>query len=220
MGVISSNSKYAQPLSVCVKQRAVLEECAKKHKRAFFHDFNCSRRVEASAQICAVAPWLSPPFLSLLRRIIDEARNLLRNAAGNFYINDKSTGAVVAQQPFGGSRISGETNDSWLETALTRAPSRIPLRASPLSSVSWSPALFFRFGNRHQRQTWWPPLHPALDVAPGHQRNARAPEGLALRLHAVTPSPGPAPVLLILNAQSGFAATTLKQNKTRKKKST
>ncbi|XP_009584945.1 PREDICTED: delta-1-pyrroline-5-carboxylate dehydrogenase, mitochondrial, partial [Fulmarus glacialis] len=44
------------------------------------------------------------------KRIIDEARNLLRNAAGNFYINDKSTGAVVAQQPFGGSRISG-TND-------------------------------------------------------------------------------------------------------------
>uniref|UniRef100_A0A8C0EVS0 Delta-1-pyrroline-5-carboxylate dehydrogenase, mitochondrial n=1 Tax=Bubo bubo TaxID=30461 RepID=A0A8C0EVS0_BUBBB len=44
------------------------------------------------------------------KRIIEEARKLLRNAAGNFYINDKSTGAVVAQQPFGGSRISG-TND-------------------------------------------------------------------------------------------------------------
>ncbi|XP_025909357.1 delta-1-pyrroline-5-carboxylate dehydrogenase, mitochondrial [Nothoprocta perdicaria] len=41
---------------------------------------------------------------------IEEARKRLRNAAGNFYINDKSTGAVVAQQPFGGSRISG-TND-------------------------------------------------------------------------------------------------------------
>lgn len=34
----------------------------------------------------------------------------LRNAAGNFYVNDKSTGAVVGQQPFGGSRGSG-TND-------------------------------------------------------------------------------------------------------------
>ncbi|KGL76744.1 hypothetical protein N309_09620, partial [Tinamus guttatus] len=39
---------------------------------------------------------------------IEEARRRLRNAAGNFYINDKSTGAVVAQQPFGGSRVSGE----------------------------------------------------------------------------------------------------------------
>uniref|UniRef100_G1N005 L-glutamate gamma-semialdehyde dehydrogenase n=1 Tax=Meleagris gallopavo TaxID=9103 RepID=G1N005_MELGA len=44
------------------------------------------------------------------RSIIEEARSRLRNAAGNFYINDKSTGAVVSQQPFGGSRISG-TND-------------------------------------------------------------------------------------------------------------
>lgn len=44
------------------------------------------------------------------KKVIEESRRLLRNAAGNFYINDKSTGAVVAQQPFGGSRISG-TND-------------------------------------------------------------------------------------------------------------
>ncbi|KAM4650707.1 delta-1-pyrroline-5-carboxylate dehydrogenase, mitochondrial [Discoglossus pictus] len=42
--------------------------------------------------------------------VVDEATRLLRNAAGNFYVNDKSTGAVVAQQPFGGSRASG-TND-------------------------------------------------------------------------------------------------------------
>lgn len=33
---------------------------------------------------------------------------MLRNAAGNFYINDKSTGSVVGQQPFGGARASGE----------------------------------------------------------------------------------------------------------------
>lgn len=33
---------------------------------------------------------------------------MLRHAAGNFYINDKSTGSVVGQQPFGGARASGE----------------------------------------------------------------------------------------------------------------
>lgn len=38
------------------------------------------------------------------------ASEILRHSAGNFYINDKSTGAVVGQQPFGGSRLSG-TND-------------------------------------------------------------------------------------------------------------
>jgi 1-pyrroline-5-carboxylate dehydrogenase len=44
------------------------------------------------------------------RGAIDTATRMLRNAAGNFYINDKPTGAVVGQQPFGGSRGSG-TND-------------------------------------------------------------------------------------------------------------
>ena len=41
---------------------------------------------------------------------IEEATVALQNAAGNFYINDKPTGAVVGQQPFGGARASG-TND-------------------------------------------------------------------------------------------------------------
>jgi len=44
------------------------------------------------------------------RRIITTALSKLRDAAGNIYINDKPTGAVVGQQPFGGSRASG-TND-------------------------------------------------------------------------------------------------------------
>ena len=44
------------------------------------------------------------------RYAITQATELLRNAAGNFYINDKPTGAVVGQQPFGGARGSG-TND-------------------------------------------------------------------------------------------------------------
>jgi len=44
------------------------------------------------------------------RAAVREATSTLRNAAGNFYINDKPTGAVVGQQPFGGARSSG-TND-------------------------------------------------------------------------------------------------------------
>jgi 1-pyrroline-5-carboxylate dehydrogenase len=44
------------------------------------------------------------------REAIEEAQDALRYAAGNFYVNDKPTGAVVGQQPFGGSRASG-TND-------------------------------------------------------------------------------------------------------------
>lgn len=44
------------------------------------------------------------------RTAVEQASTALRHAAGNFYVNDKPTGAVVGQQPFGGSRASG-TND-------------------------------------------------------------------------------------------------------------
>jgi 1-pyrroline-5-carboxylate dehydrogenase len=44
------------------------------------------------------------------RVAVRQALSALRHAAGNFYVNDKPTGAVVGQQPFGGGRASG-TND-------------------------------------------------------------------------------------------------------------
>ena len=53
---------------------------------------------------------LTGSVFSTDRKAIHEATDVLRNAAGNFYINDKPTGAVVGQQPFGGARASG-TND-------------------------------------------------------------------------------------------------------------
>ena len=53
---------------------------------------------------------LTGAIFSKDREAIIKATNILENAAGNFYINDKPTGAVVSQQPFGGSRASG-TND-------------------------------------------------------------------------------------------------------------
>ena len=53
---------------------------------------------------------LTGSIISQDRYAIEQATKSLRNAAGNFYINDKCTGAVVGQQPFGGARGSG-TND-------------------------------------------------------------------------------------------------------------
>jgi 1-pyrroline-5-carboxylate dehydrogenase len=53
---------------------------------------------------------LTGAIFSQDRYAIDQASKALENAAGNFYINDKPTGAVVGQQPFGGARASG-TND-------------------------------------------------------------------------------------------------------------
>jgi 1-pyrroline-5-carboxylate dehydrogenase len=53
---------------------------------------------------------LTGAIFSQDRYAVEEATRALRHAAGNFYINDKPTGAVVGQQPFGGARGSG-TND-------------------------------------------------------------------------------------------------------------
>ena len=53
---------------------------------------------------------LTGAIISQDRYAIETATHKLRNSAGNFYINDKPTGAVVGQQPFGGARASG-TND-------------------------------------------------------------------------------------------------------------
>jgi len=69
------------------------------------------------------------------RRAVREAMMALRNAAGNFYVNDKPTGAVVGQQPFGGARGSG-TNDK---------------AGSKLNLVRWISA-------RSIKETFTPPL--------------------------------------------------------------
>jgi len=80
------------------------------------------------------------------RVAVEQAQHALRFAAGNFYINDKPTGAVVGQQPFGGARASG-TNDK---------------AGSPLNLVRWTSA-------RTIKETFVPPTdhryaHQTRDV--------------------------------------------------------
>jgi 1-pyrroline-5-carboxylate dehydrogenase len=63
---------------------------------------------EMLAQAADVAPYaLTGAILAADRAAIAQATDVLRYSAGNFYINDKPTGAVVGQQPFGGARASG-----------------------------------------------------------------------------------------------------------------
>jgi 1-pyrroline-5-carboxylate dehydrogenase len=73
-----------------------------------FDDDNWSKTLEMIDQTSDYA--LTGAVLSEDRYALEEAVKALQNAAGNFYINDKPTGAVVGQQPFGGARASG-TND-------------------------------------------------------------------------------------------------------------
>jgi 1-pyrroline-5-carboxylate dehydrogenase len=67
---------------------------------------------EQTLALCdATSPYaLTGAVFARDRYAIHKAHRLLRYAAGNFYVNDKPTGAVVGMQPFGGSRASG-TND-------------------------------------------------------------------------------------------------------------
>jgi len=67
---------------------------------------------EATVRLCdECTPYaLTGAIFARDRRVIHDLTNKLEGAAGNFYINDKPTGAVVGQQPFGGARASG-TND-------------------------------------------------------------------------------------------------------------
>ena len=72
------------------------------------HVYDDARFSAMVAQAADVAPYaLTGAIMATDRAAIAEAASRLRYSAGNFYINDKPTGAVVGQQPFGGARASG-----------------------------------------------------------------------------------------------------------------
>jgi 1-pyrroline-5-carboxylate dehydrogenase len=75
------------------------------------HIYDAEKYEEALELVDTTSPYaLTGAVIARDRNAVELATDKLRNAAGNFYINDKPTGAVVGQQPFGGARASG-TND-------------------------------------------------------------------------------------------------------------
>jgi 1-pyrroline-5-carboxylate dehydrogenase len=75
------------------------------------HVYNEKKFTETLKLVDQTSPYaLTGSIISQDRNAVVQATKALKNAAGNFYINDKPTGAVVGQQPFGGARASG-TND-------------------------------------------------------------------------------------------------------------
>jgi 1-pyrroline-5-carboxylate dehydrogenase len=75
------------------------------------HVYPAARWSETLALVDRTGPYaLTGAVFSQDRAALVEADRVLRQAAGNYYVNDKPTGAVVGQQPFGGARASG-TND-------------------------------------------------------------------------------------------------------------
>lgn len=75
------------------------------------YTYEASKYEETLTLLDQTSPYaLTGAIIAQDREAIELATDRLRNAAGNFYVNDKPTGAVVGQQPFGGARASG-TND-------------------------------------------------------------------------------------------------------------
>lgn len=91
------------------KYRTMCEEIFGPVLTLFVYDEN--KWEETLKLVDETSPYaLTGAVISQDRYAVETATKLLRNSAGNFYINDKPTGAVVGQQPFGGARASG-TND-------------------------------------------------------------------------------------------------------------
>jgi len=71
------------------------------------------------------------------RTALVKISNAFRNTAGNFYINDKPTGAVVGQQPFGGGRASGTNDKAGSAMNLLRWMSARSIKETMVPPVDW-----------------------------------------------------------------------------------
>ena len=80
---------------------------------------------------------LTGAVFSTDRQAVDEALTALVDTAGNFYINDKPTGAVVGQQPFGGARASGTNDKAGSALNLQRWVSPRTIKETQVPPVDW-----------------------------------------------------------------------------------
>jgi 1-pyrroline-5-carboxylate dehydrogenase len=120
--VDGSNGYFISPTLVETKDpgyRLLCEEIFGPVVTAYVYDD--AQWSETLKIIDATSPYaLTGAVFAQDRRAIVEATSALRHAAGNFYVNDKPTGAVVGQQPFGGARASGTNDKAGSKLNLTR----------------------------------------------------------------------------------------------------
>ena len=94
---------------------------------------------EAILELCdSSTPYaLTGSILARDRLAIDRAQCVLRYAAGNFYVNDKPTGAIVGRQPFGGSRHSGTNDKAGFLNNITRWLSPRTIKETTVPPLDW-----------------------------------------------------------------------------------
>jgi 1-pyrroline-5-carboxylate dehydrogenase len=107
-----SKGYFVEPTVIVAKDPKYVTMCEELFGPVLtVHVYDADKFEETLDLVDSTSPYaLTGAIFSQDRYAIDLASKRLQNAAGNFYINDKPTGAVVGQQPFGGARASG-TND-------------------------------------------------------------------------------------------------------------
>jgi 1-pyrroline-5-carboxylate dehydrogenase len=102
------------------------------------HVYDDARWEETLRIIDTTSPYaLTGAVFANDRRAVREAMMALRNAAGNFYVNDKPTGAVVGQQPFGGARGSGTNDKAGSKLNLVRWVSARAIKETFSPPLDW-----------------------------------------------------------------------------------
>jgi 1-pyrroline-5-carboxylate dehydrogenase len=93
---------------------------------------------ETLALVDATSPFaLTGSIFADDRKVIEKMSDALADCTGNFYVNDKSTGAVVGQQPFGGARASGTNDKAGSVFNLMRWTSIRSIKENFLPSETW-----------------------------------------------------------------------------------
>lgn len=111
-GCDKSKGYFIEPTVIEAKKPKVATMCEEIFGPVLtLYTYDAEKWEEALELVDGTSPYaLTGAVIATDRAAIETATQKLRHAAGNFYINDKPTGAVVGQQPFGGARASG-TND-------------------------------------------------------------------------------------------------------------
>jgi 1-pyrroline-5-carboxylate dehydrogenase len=102
------------------------------------HVYDDKKYAEALEVAATTSPYaLTGAVFATDRAAIRQATDAMRFAAGNFYVNDKPTGAIVGQQPFGGSRASGTNDKAGSILNLTRWVSPRAIKETLVPPHDW-----------------------------------------------------------------------------------
>jgi 1-pyrroline-5-carboxylate dehydrogenase len=138
-GADNSKGWFIQPTIVETKDPAYRLLCEELFGPILtVHVYDDAKWKEILTTVDATSPYaLTGAVFSRDRHAVQEAMVALRQSAGNFYVNDKPTGAVVGQQPFGGARGSGTNDKAGSKSNLMRWVSTRTIKETFVPPLDW-----------------------------------------------------------------------------------